>query len=152
MLLNKEYLKRNLLWIFGCLVSYRFESICPLVGPGTIGGVPSLGFFLRERVPKKTTENSEWLGQQARPGFEPGTPRLPILSVTTPQLVGLMNIWKTAYSVYLYFLYHFLMFTVWKNYPFRLSQFKDNRYCTVYTSFPLQYNFYYSKYFNHKIK
>ena len=79
-------------------------------------------------------------------------PRLPILSVNTPQLVGLMNIWKTAYSVYLYFLYHFLMFTVWKNYPFRLSQFKDNRYCTVYTSFPLQYNFYYSKYFNHKIK
>ena len=33
-------------------------------------------------------ENSEWLGQQAPPGFEPGTSRLPVLSVTTPPLVG----------------------------------------------------------------
>ena len=38
--------------------------------------------------PKKTTENSERLDRQARPGFEPGTSRLPVLSVTTPQLVG----------------------------------------------------------------
>ena len=32
-------------------------------------------------------ENSERLGQQARPRFEPGTSRLPILSVTTRPLV-----------------------------------------------------------------
>ena len=32
-------------------------------------------------------EISERLGQQARPGVEPGTPRLPVLSVTTPPLI-----------------------------------------------------------------
>ena len=31
-------------WI-GWLVGCRFESICPLVGPGTIGGVPCGGLF-----------------------------------------------------------------------------------------------------------
>ena len=40
------------------------------------------------RVSEKTTENSERLGQQTRPGFEPGTSRLPVLSITTPPLVG----------------------------------------------------------------
>ena len=34
------------------------------------------------RVSEKTTDNSERLGRQARPGFEPGTSRLPVLSVT----------------------------------------------------------------------
>ena len=41
------------------------------------------------RVSEKTSENSEQLGRQARPGFEPGTSRLPVLSITTPPLVGL---------------------------------------------------------------
>ena len=40
------------------------------------------------RVSEKTTENSERLGRQARPGFEPGTSRLPVLSVTAEPLVG----------------------------------------------------------------
>ena len=40
------------------------------------------------RVSEKTTENSEKLGQQARPGFEPGTSRLPVLSVTAMPLAG----------------------------------------------------------------
>ena len=34
-------------------------------------------------------ENSERLGRQARPGFEPGTSRLPVLSVTTVPVVEL---------------------------------------------------------------
>ena len=33
-------------------------------------------------------ENPERLGGQARPGFEPGTSRLPVLSVTAVPLVG----------------------------------------------------------------
>ena len=37
-------------------------------------------------------ENSEWLGRQARPGFEPGTSRLPVLSVTAVSLVGRTSI------------------------------------------------------------
>ena len=40
------------------------------------------------RVSEKTKQNSERLGWQARPGFKPGTSRLPVLSVTTPPLVG----------------------------------------------------------------
>ena len=39
------------------------------------------------QVSEKTTKNSEWLGRQARQGFEPGTTRLPVLSATTPPLV-----------------------------------------------------------------
>ena len=71
----------------------RFESNCPLVGPGTIDGVPSLGVFLRHpsplrEFPRKTTEYSERIGQQARLGFEPGTSRLPVLSDTAVPLVG----------------------------------------------------------------
>ena len=31
-----------------------------------------------KRVSEKTTENSERLGRQVRPGFEPGTSRLPV--------------------------------------------------------------------------
>ena len=67
--------------------------ICPLVGPRTIGGVPSEGGLSKgfypviTRVSENTTENSEQLGRQARPGFEPGTSRLPVLSVTTLPLV-----------------------------------------------------------------
>ena len=37
---------------------------------------------------KYIEENSERLGRQARPGFEPGTSRLPVLSATTLPLVG----------------------------------------------------------------
>ena len=37
---------------------------------------------------EKTTENSERIDRQARPGFEPGTCCLPVLSVTIPPLVG----------------------------------------------------------------
>ena len=38
------------MWV-GWLVGCRFESNCPLVGPGTIGGVPSVGVFLRDPSP-----------------------------------------------------------------------------------------------------
>ena len=34
----------------------------------------------------KTTENSERLGRQVRPGFKPGISRLLVLSVTTPPI------------------------------------------------------------------
>ena len=36
-------------------------------------------------------ENSERLGRQAQPGFERGTSRLPVLSVTAVPLVGPKN-------------------------------------------------------------
>ena len=67
-----------------------FESSCLPMGPGTIGGMPSVGVLLRDpssyftRVSEKTTENFERLGRQERPGFESGISRLPVLSVTTP--------------------------------------------------------------------
>ena len=55
----------------GLVVVWRVKFNCPLVGPGTIGGMPSVGVFLRDpkpyltRVSKKITENSEQLGRQA---------------------------------------------------------------------------------------
>ena len=39
-------------------------------------------------------ENSERLGQQARPEFEPGTSHLPVLSVATLSLVGPQKSWN----------------------------------------------------------
>ena len=78
-------------WVgLGC----RFKVSCPLVGPRPMVGLPSVGVFLRDSSPylyefrKKTTENSERLGRQARPGFEPVISRLPVLSATTATLVG----------------------------------------------------------------
>ena len=44
------------------------------------------------RVSEKTTENSERLGGQALPEFEPGTSRLKAWSVTTPPLVRLLQL------------------------------------------------------------
>ena len=61
------------------------------MGPKPIGGMPSVGIFLRDPsqyLRKFRTENSERLGRQARLGFEPGTSRLPVLSATIPPLVG----------------------------------------------------------------
>ena len=63
-------------------------------GPKPMGEVPSVGGLSKgsqpifTRVSEKTTENSERLGRQARPGFEPGTFRLPVLNVTAMPLVG----------------------------------------------------------------
>ena len=37
-------------------------------------------------------ENSERLGRQVQPEFEPGTFRLPVLSVTAEPLVGLLRL------------------------------------------------------------
>ena len=34
--------------IFNRLVGCRLESNCPLVGPGTVSGVPSVAVFLRD--------------------------------------------------------------------------------------------------------
>ena len=55
------------------------------MGPGPVGGMPSVGVFLRDpspylRVSEKTTKNSEQLIRQARPRIEPSTSRLPGLS------------------------------------------------------------------------
>ena len=56
--------------------------------------------FLRDTTPclrefrRKPNENSERLGRQARPGFEPGTSRLPVLKVTTVPLVGPLKFGK----------------------------------------------------------
>ena len=66
------------------------------------------------RVSEKTTENSERLGRQARPGFVPGTSRLPVLSATTPPLVGIqiqeiskrVNLCFVNLTTKQFFLYH----------------------------------------------
>ena len=57
-----------------------FKANCPLVGSGPIRGVPSVGGLSKAsqpvftRVSKKTTENSERLGRQARPGLNLAPP------------------------------------------------------------------------------
>ena len=71
----------------------KFETNSPLVGPGTVGGAPLWRVFLRDPSPyfrefRRKSRNSDRLGRKARPGFEPGTSRLPVLNVTTPTLVG----------------------------------------------------------------
>ena len=72
----------------------KIKANCPLVGPGPASGVCTVGGLSKgsqpvfTRVSERTMENSERLGRQARPGFEPGTSRLSLLSVTTPPLVG----------------------------------------------------------------
>ena len=38
-----KFVPRLVYWLVGC----TFESNCLLVGPGTVGGMPSVGFFLR---------------------------------------------------------------------------------------------------------
>ena len=55
------------------------------------GGLSKGSYPVFTRVLEKTTENTERLGRQARPGFEPGITRLPVLSATTPPLVGRYN-------------------------------------------------------------
>ena len=40
-------------------------------------------------------ENYEQLGRQVRPGFEPGTSRLPVLITTTLPLLGLDTLGET---------------------------------------------------------
>ena len=56
-------------------ISYRYNSLRWSLSKG------SQPVFTQ--VLEKTTENSEQLGRQARPGFEPDTSHLPVLSVTT---------------------------------------------------------------------
>ena len=59
-----------------------------LVRPGAVGGEPSMGggclskrsLFVFTGISEKTTEDSKRLGSQARPGIEPGTSRVPVLS------------------------------------------------------------------------
>ena len=59
-----------------------------------MGGVPSVGVFLRDPSPylrefrRKLRKTPNLLGRQARPGFEPGASRFPVLSVTTQPVVG----------------------------------------------------------------
>ena len=77
--------KMQYLVMFGWLVCCRVKASFPLVGPRPAEEVPSLGVFLRDpslylrKFRKKTTENSERLGRQARPGIQPGTSRQPVL-------------------------------------------------------------------------
>ena len=72
--------------LFGVLVFVN-RSNCQHEGPGTIGEMPSMGVFQREPSPylhkfqRKTTENSEWLSQQAWQGIEHGTSCLSVLRV-----------------------------------------------------------------------
>ena len=74
-----RFIKLTFLYI-GWLVGYRCKANCPLVGPGPIGGVPSVGIILRDfrpylrefcRKPRKTSN---------QPRIEPGTSCLPALS------------------------------------------------------------------------
>ena len=69
-----------LVMIMGLRPIIRLWDLVPL------GGLPSMGDFLRDPSPylhefrKKTTENSERLGRQALSGIDPGTSHLPALS------------------------------------------------------------------------
>ena len=66
-----------------CCWAEGFKVNCPLMGPGRIGGVSSVGVFLRDpsqylsEFRRKPRENSERLGQQVWLGIDPGTSRLP---------------------------------------------------------------------------
>ena len=64
------------IWLGGIV---GFKNNCLHMGPGPTGEVSSAG-SIPKGVSEKTTENSERLSQQARPGFEPGISRLPALS------------------------------------------------------------------------
>ena len=73
-------------WLLGgCSV----KANCPLVGPGPVGRVTSVGVFLKYSCPylskfwRKTSENSERLDWQAKPGIESGTSCIPALSTET---------------------------------------------------------------------
>ena len=66
-------------------LGYRIKANCPVVGTRPVGGVLSVGVFLRDPSPvltwvsEQTTANFERLGQQTRPETEPGTCRLSVL-------------------------------------------------------------------------
>ena len=88
-------------WLVGC----RFKSNCPLVEPGTIGGMPSVGGLskgskpLFTRVSEKTTENYERLSRQVQPGNELGTYRLPVLSVEPLRHWLGLAIWDVNFTI-----------------------------------------------------
>ena len=88
----KDFLNQN-----GWMVRFRLKAnaqlwdlglqgACSLRGGLSMGSQPVF-----TRVSEKNTKSSERQGRQVRPGFEPGTSRLPVLSVTTPLLVKLLN-------------------------------------------------------------
>ena len=45
--LNEHHLQYSFSWLVDC----RCKANCPFVGPGPIGGVPSVGVFLRDPSP-----------------------------------------------------------------------------------------------------
>ena len=74
-------LAQKLMLGYGC--GCRHKPNFPLVGLGTIGGMPSVDTFLRDSnlyLQEKNTENSKRLGQLALPKIELGTSRKPVLS------------------------------------------------------------------------
>ena len=77
-------------WVeLGC----RVEANWPCVGPWPTEEVPSIGVFLKDPSSylSECWRNPEWLSRQERPGFEPGTSRLLVLSFYTPPLLGLKH-------------------------------------------------------------
>ena len=62
----------------------RDKPNCPHEEPKPVGGVPSVGVFLRDSSPYfrefrgKKPENSTLLGRQVRPGIETDISRLPV--------------------------------------------------------------------------
>ena len=82
-----------LTWLHdGCGCSCRFESKCLLVGPGTLNGMLTVGVFLRD--PRENHGKLQTARSTSATGFEPGTSRLPVLSVTAMPLAGLGKRWK----------------------------------------------------------
>ena len=71
------------------------------MGPGPIGGVPSVGVFLRDPSPYlREFRRKPRLGRQVRPRFEPVTFRLPVLGATTsPQLGPSLLETKIIYNI-----------------------------------------------------
>ena len=50
-----------------------------LLGGAIREGLSKGSLSIFTRVSEKTTENSKWLGRQARPGIQPGTSHLAVL-------------------------------------------------------------------------
>ena len=88
-------MRKGVVLVLRSIISRRIQAFrwYALRGGLSKGSQPVL-----TRVLDKTTENSERLDRQARPGFEPGTSRLPVLSVIAVPLVGLLICWELRLS------------------------------------------------------
>ena len=96
---NKTYVILVLMQVLRPIVPKRTQAYkwVALHGCLSKGSQP---LFTRDL--EKTTENSKPLGRQAGLGFDPGTSRLPVLSVTVEPVVGLCKFCITDFCFLIY--------------------------------------------------